>query len=99
MPQYKIDIRPDDAIQEFEVTLHGPGIDLNGRRYIFRHAERAEAFAETVNLAYQQGFRAGVRSATKESRQFLLVTGTTPDNMNIVPENWWAKLKRHCRVR
>jgi hypothetical protein len=98
MNQYKIDIRRDEEIQEFEVTLHGPGLDSDGQRYIFRNPDRAEAFAETVNFAYQQGFRAGVQSTTKESRRVLLVTGTTPDNVNIEPEGWWRRVNRYCRT-
>jgi hypothetical protein len=97
--QYKIDIRHDETIQEFEVILHGPGLESEGKRYIFRHTCRAEVFAETVNFVYQQGFRDGLRSRSKEDRRVLLVTGTTPDNVNIQAEGWWAKLKRLCRAR
>ena len=96
MSHYAISISTDALDQEYHVVLRGPGIDLDGRSYVFATSPRALAFAETVNFAYEQGLLDGMRRAPREDGRLLVVTGTTPDNMVIGPEGWWAQLRRRC---
>ncbi len=70
--------------------------DAHGRSYVFATSPRALAFAETVNFAYEQGLRDGMRRTQSDDGRLLVVTGTTPDNMVIRLEGWWARLKRRC---
>ena len=88
MSQYAITISPDEASREYNVRLCGPGIDSEGRRYVFANTSRCATFIEAVNFAYQQGLRDGL-AATE-----WVVTGTTPDNMAIRRDGWWARWKR-----
>ena len=96
MSHYAITVSADAIDQEYLVVLRGPGIDLDGRRYVFATAPRVVAFAETVNFAYEQGLRDGLRRAHEEQSRLWLVTGTTPENMAIRREGWWLRLKRRC---
>ena len=96
MSHYAISFSTDALDQEYHVVLRGPGIDLDGRRYVFATSPRALAFAETVNFAYEQGLRDGMRRTQSDDGRLLVVTGTTPDNMVIRLEGWWARLKRRC---
>ena len=97
MSHYAISISTDAIDQEYHVVLRGPGIDLDGRRYVFATSPRALAFAETVNFAYEQGMRDGMRRIKREDGRLLVVTGTTPDNVEIRVESWWQRVKRRCR--
>lgn len=97
---YDITVVPDSETEEFKVVLHGPGIDSEGRRYIFANTYRCTAFAEAVNFAYQQGVRDArreARQATAEDGRMLVVSGTTPDNMTLCREGWWQQLRRRMR--
>ena len=96
MSHYAIAISPYEA--EFQVVLRGPGIGSGGRHYVFATTHRCAAFIEAVNLAYQQGLRDGLCRTKSDEGRFLLVTGTTPDNLAIRPEGWWSRLKRSCHV-
>ena len=96
MSHYAITISADAVDQEYRVVLRGPGIDMDGRRYIFATAPRCVAFAEAVNFAYEQGLRDGLRRTKGDDGRLLVVTGTTPDNMAIRREGWWPLLKRRC---
>jgi hypothetical protein len=76
------------------VLLRGPGIDGDGRTYVFRSQERCASFVEAVNFAYRQGLRDGIRHVENRGGELLLVSGTTPDNMVIRRAGWWARVKR-----
>jgi len=93
MSHYAISVSPDEASHEFRVVLRGPGIDSDGRRYVFRNTYRCKAFVEAVNFAYEQGLRDGLLRGGENGR-LLFVSGTTPDNMVIRPEGRWAQFKR-----
>ncbi len=98
MSQYDITISPDEVGLEFRVVLRGPGIDPDGRRYVFATTHRCAAFVDAVNFAYERGLRDGMRRTKSDEGRLLLVTGTTPDNMAIRPEDWWSRLKRRWRA-
>ena len=92
---YDISISPPDEIsQEYRVMLRGPGIDGDGRPYVFRSSERCATFVEAVNFAYRQGLRDGHRRAENCNEDLYVVTGTTPDNMVIRRAGWWDRIKR-----
>lgn len=63
MPHYAITVSPDGASREFRVLLRGPGIEAEGRRFVFRTTYRCATFAQAVNFAYEQGFRDGMRKS------------------------------------
>ncbi len=70
--KYAIAISPDDVSHEFRVTLRGPGIDSDGRRYVFANTYRCSAFVDAVNFAYEHGFRDGCqrqRSTVEEAEE------------------------------
>jgi hypothetical protein len=94
MTQYDIRISPDEVTHEYRVLLRGPGIDENGRAYVFISPERCATFVEAVNFAYRQGLRDGLRQVESRSGDLYVVSGTTPDNMVIRREPWWARVKR-----
>ena len=95
MSNYTIDVSPDQISHEFEVLLRGPGLKPDGRRYVFANTYRCRAFVEAVNFAYRQGLRDG--SFVAGGDRLMVVAGTTPENMNIRPEGWVARLKRRWR--
>jgi intein-encoded DNA endonuclease-like protein len=100
MQDYSITIAPDQNTNEYEVVLRGPGIDPDGRRYIFANTYRCASFAEAVNFAYRQGFRDGRQAAREESHnELLLVSGSTPENLVARPETWWQRTRRRWRHR
>jgi hypothetical protein len=94
MTQYDISISPDEVNHEYRVLLRGPGIDENGKSYVFISPERCATFVEAVNFAYRQGLRDGLRHGENGSGEVYVVSGTTPDNMVIRREGWWARMKR-----
>jgi hypothetical protein len=94
MAQYDISISPDEVNHEYRVLLRGPGIDGDGKRYVFISPERCTSFVEAVNFAYRQGLRDGLRHVENRGGELLLVSGTTPDNMMIRRAGWWARVKR-----
>ena len=97
---YSITIAPDEATQEYEVVLRGPGIAPDGRRYVFANTMRCAAFAEAVNFAYRQGFREGYRQAQDDAGEpLLVVSGSTPEAMSIQSEAWWQRIRRRLRGR
>jgi hypothetical protein len=65
--------------------LRGPGLDRQGRAYVFRN---------TYRFAYEQGLRAGARGAKNREGESLLATGATPETVAIRPEGRWSRLKR-----
>ena len=93
MTQYDISISPDEVSHEYQVLLRGPGIE-DGRPYVFRSTERCASFVEAVNFAYRQGLRDGRRRVENRKGELYVVTGTTPENMAIRREGWWARAKR-----
>jgi hypothetical protein len=97
MSKYAIAISPDEVGEEFRVVLRGPGIESRGRRYIFASTYRCSAFIEAVNFAYEQGLRDGRGKALLYSDRYLVITGTTPEDVAIQREGWWACLKRRLR--
>ena len=98
MQDYSITIAPDERTSEYEVVLRGPGIDAEGRRYIFANTFRCASFADAVNFAYRHGFRDGRQAAHEESRtDLLVVTGTTPENLMVRRETWWQRALRRWR--
>jgi hypothetical protein len=94
MTQYDISISPDEVNHEYRVLLRGPGIDENGKSYVFINPERCATFVEAVNFAYRQGLRDALRHGEDGSGELYVVSGTTPDNMVIRREGWWARVKR-----
>ncbi len=94
MTQYDISISPDEVNHEYRVLLRGPGIDENGKSYVFITPERCATFVAAVNFAYRQGLRDGVRHGENGSGELYVVSGTTPDNMVIRREGWWGRVKR-----
>jgi hypothetical protein len=94
MTQYDISISPDEVNHEYRVLLRGPGIDENGKSYVFISPERCATFVEAVNFAYRQGLRDGLRHGENGSEELYVVSGTTPDNIVIRREGWWARVKR-----
>jgi hypothetical protein len=102
MSTYQITIRPDLETEEYNVLLQGPGLESGGLRYVFANTYRATAFAEAVNFAYRQGLRDGKQAnftdlTDSTDDRLLVVTGTTPDNMTVRREHWWARLLRRLR--
>jgi hypothetical protein len=94
MSHYAITIAPEEASQEYEVTLRGPGLDSSGRRYIFANTYRCGVFIEAVNFAYEQGRRDALRMRKNQEGEVWIVTGSTPEDVGIRREGWWAQLKR-----
>ena len=100
MSDYSITIAPDEATHEFEVVLRGPGIEAGGRRYVFANPDRCATFAEAVNFAYRQGARDGRMAAHADSRgELLIVSGSTPDSLEVRLESWWQRTRRLWRHR
>ena len=98
MPDYSITVAPDEVTHEFEVVLRGPGIQAEGRRYVFANPDRCATFAEAVNFAYRQGARDGRMAARQESRgELLIVRGSTPESLEVHPESWWQRTRRRWR--
>ena len=99
MQDYSITIAPDESTHEYEVVLRGPGIDAEGRHYVFANTFRCTSFAEAINFAYRQGFRDGRQAAHCETRgHLLMVTGTTPENLIARPESWWQRTRRRWQL-
>ena len=96
MVTYTIDVSPNAVSREYEVLLRGPGLNPDGRRYVFAHTERCRAFVEAVNFAYRQGLLDA--SVKTDSDPLLVVTGTTPENLAVRPESRFARLKRQLRM-
>lgn len=94
MSHYAITISPTEAGREFNVLLRGPGIDPNGRQYVFANTHRCVAFAEAVNFAYEQGLRDGLDAKKTEEGPLWVVTGSTPDDLALRPESRWSRFKR-----
>ena len=93
MPQYEVSLSP--AGEEINLLLQGPGIQEDGRVYVFANLARCAAFAEAVNFAYRQGVRDGMRRANAASSdRLLVVAGRHPDSLCVRTETWWEALKR-----
>lgn len=97
MPEYDITVSRDGAGCEYRVVLRGPGIETDGRPYVFATPNRCSAFIEAVNFAYQQGLRDGMRRKRETDESVLIVRGTTPDNMTVRVEGRWERWKRRWR--
>ncbi len=97
MSPYAIAISPDEVSCEFRVVLRGPGIGADGRRYVFATTDRAAVFVQAVNFAYEQGLRDGARRNKTEDGCLFLVTGATPESLDIRREGWWEHWKRRLR--
>src|SRR5262249_18335850 len=96
MSHYAVAISPDEASREFNLVLRGPGIDPDGRHYVFANTHRCATFVEAVNFAYEQGLRDGLRRTTNEDGQLLFVTGATPETLAIRSESRVSRWKRRC---
>ena len=92
MSHYAITISPEE--EELRVVLRGPGIAPDGRLYVFANTQRCVTFAEAVNFAYEQGLRDGRRRAKSNQGRLYVVTGATPDTLDIRTESWWSRWKR-----
>ena len=99
MPHYAISISPDEVSREYQVVLRGPGIDSEGRRYVFATTHRCAVFVEALNFAYEQGLRDGLSKDSRNEGRYFVVTGTTPDSLEARPEGWWARFKRRHLLR
>lgn len=91
------DISISQETGEYKVLLRGPGIEGEGKPYVFRNTERCATFLDAVNFAYWQGLRDGLREKEDRRGEFFVVTGTTPENMAIRREGWWGRVKRRLR--
>lgn len=94
MTKYDISVSQDEINHEYLVLLRGPGIDGSGRQYVFISEDRCATFLDAVNFAYRQGLRDGARRTDSGPDEFFVVSGTTPDNLEIRPEGWWARTRR-----
>jgi hypothetical protein len=94
---YDISISPET--DEYKVLLRGPGIEGNGKPYVFRSTERCETFVDAINFAYWEGLRDGLRQREDRGGEFFVVSGTTPDNMVISREGWLRSVKRRMKRR
>jgi hypothetical protein len=97
MRNYAATIAPDEKSAEFDVQLTGPGLDQAGRRFIFRSRERALKFENTINFAYEQGIREGVRRAHEARERHWVVSGYLPDQLALRRESVWTALWRRLR--
>ena len=98
--RYLITMSPEPDGHEVEVVLQGPGIQQNGRRYVFASPTRCRNFIEAVNFAYQQGVQDGAereRSKRNAGTRLMLVAGRTPDDLHLRPERWWEWALRRWR--
>ena len=85
---------------EVEVVLRGPGIQQDGRRYVFASPTRCKNFIEAVNFAYEQGLKDGAQreqSKRNTGHKLMLVAGLTPEDLHLRPERWWERALRHWR--
>jgi hypothetical protein len=95
MENYVISSTPDRDSQEYDVTLRGPGLDPQGRHYVFRTEDRCQSFIDAVNFAYRQGLANGRRQARKERNEPLIViSGHSPELLVSRPERWWERAIR-----
>ena len=93
-------LQVESLTQGAAYELRGPGIDAEGRRYVFATANRCAAFAEAVNFAYRNGFRDGRKAAIEEARGDLtMVTGATPESLAARPESRIQRFRRRLRNR
>jgi len=91
---------PERGDREVAVVLQGPGIEQDGRRFVFASLTRCRSFIEAVNFAYEQGLKDGSRRERpnrRESGRILLVSGRTPEDLHLRPERWWEILLRRWR--
>lgn len=100
---YQIEISRMPEGDELQVLLQGPGLQSNGKRYVFRNMDRCRAFADAVNFAYEHGVRDGMRRACMpvncNNDRLLLVSGSTPESLMLRRENWWERMRRRWRDR
>ena len=94
MSHYDIAISADESSHEYRVVLRGPGINPEGRNYVFRNQQRCSTFAEAVNFAYEQGLRDGARAVAGENSRLWYVTGETPEKLAVRQESWWGGFTR-----
>jgi hypothetical protein len=96
MPNYQISLSP---APEAEVTalLQGPGLQPDGKPFVFATPQRARSFAEAVNFAYEQGVRDGMRRLEMQDTRKLMVCGRTPETLGVRPERWFDRLVRQWR--
>ena len=94
MSHYAVTISPTEAGREFNVLLRGPGLEPNGRQYVFANTHRCVAFAEAVNFAYEQGLRDGSRRSKDEGGALWVVSGSTPDDLALRREGHLSRFKR-----
>ena len=100
MKRYLITMSPELDGHEVEVVLQGPGIQEDGRRYIFASPARCSNFIDAVNFAYAQGLKDGEerrRFLSNTRHRLMLVTGRTPDELHLRPERWWEWVLRSWR--
>jgi hypothetical protein len=95
MLRYEITISSEGA--EIDVLLRGPGIEGDGRRYLFANIDRCALFVEAVNFAYRQGVSDGWRRGCEEEEGFLIVSGRRPEDLRLRRETWWEALSRNAR--
>jgi len=100
MPHYLITMAPA-PFSEVATRLLGPGIQPDGKAYVFASTERARAFAEAVNFAYEQGLRDGMRRRAAgcgpRDDRLLMVCGRTPDTLSSRRESLWERFTRRRR--
>jgi hypothetical protein len=99
MAHYAITVSPDEAGREFEVLLRGPGIDPEGRRYVFATTHRCATFAQAVNFAYGQGFRDGLRKTVGDNIQLPARRGARPRLSDPGPKAIQDLCERALRMR
>ena len=97
MSNYQISISPAPE-EEVLAMLQGPGLRPDGKAFVFATPQRARAFAEAVNFAYEQGVRDGLRRAEQQDGRTWMVCGHTPDTLAARPERWRDRVRRRWRA-
>lgn len=100
MQRYLITMSPELDGREVELVLRGPGIQRDGRRYVFASPGRCKNFIEAVNYAYEQGLKDGAEGAESKRNtgcRLMLVAGRTPHDLYLRPERWWERALRRWR--
>jgi len=63
MTAYRVTATATTPEGRTEVTIHGPGIQGDGVRYLFANDPEADNFVQALNFAFAQGYREGVEAS------------------------------------
>ena len=93
MSNYQISLSPAPE-EEVLALLQGPGIQPDGKTFVFATPQRARAFAEAMNFAYRQGVCDGMRRREESDYRTWMVCGPTPETLAVRPESWRERVAR-----